>query len=90
MSEPITSWNEERCELSPVACGPLRDEPEEKPEGHPEAVWLGNRWWIPNDTWRSLRGILADSKLNMSEERARERTWELEHDARKFGFVSKP
>ena len=68
--------------------GPLCDEPAEKPEGQPNAMWLGNRWWIPNEEWRTLEGVLADSKLDTSEEKAKERAWELEHDARKFGHIS--
>ena len=55
------------------------------------ARWLGNRWWIPNEASRSLEGLLSGHpEHDTTRVRAEERAWELEHDERKLGAVSKP
>jgi hypothetical protein len=47
--------------------------------------------WDPNDDWRAARGMLSDhSEHDTSAMKAAERAWELEHDARKFGWSQKP
>jgi hypothetical protein len=51
------------------------------------SIWLGNRWWIDNDDWRSLRGILSDGP-DLNHARAEDRARELEHDERKFSPLS--
>lgn len=41
---------------------------------------------VPNEDWKSLRGILSDHpEHDTTRARAEERAWELEHDERKFG-----
>ena len=45
--------------------------------------------WKPNDDWRKLEGLLAHSVVDTSEQAAAERAWELAHDERKFGSVSR-
>jgi hypothetical protein len=47
--------------------------------------------WEPNNDWRSARGMLRDHpEHDTSKMKAAERAWELEHDARKFGWSQKP
>ena len=61
---------------------------EDKPEtiGGREPIWLEDRWYVPNDEWRSLRGILSGHpEHDTTAARKAEREWELEHDERKFG-----
>ncbi len=42
--------------------------------------------WVTNDEWRKLQGILSDHpEHDTSGMKAADRTWEEEHDARKFG-----
>ena len=68
--------------------GKLRVEPADKPEpvNGEEPIWLGNRWWIPNDDWRAMQGMLSGHPdHDTSKARHEEREWELEHDERKFG-----
>jgi hypothetical protein len=48
---------------------------------------LPKRTWVPNDRWQRGRGMLSDHpEHDTSEMKARERAWEEEHDARKFGW----
>jgi hypothetical protein len=62
-----------------------RDEKPEAVDGK-EPIWLGNRWWVPNDDWRKLQGILSDHpEHDTTAARHADRIWELEHDERKFG-----
>lgn len=63
----------------------VRDERPAAVDGK-EPIWLGNRWWVPNQGWRSLRGILdGHPDHDTSAQRKAEREWELAHDERKFG-----
>ncbi len=56
-----------------------------------EPFWLGNRWYVPNDDWRKMRGMLSGHPdHDTSKVRHEERVWEAEHDERKFGPFSKP
>ncbi len=90
MSEPVKTLESTALGSNPFTdlAGPIREAPAEKPEGHSDARWLGNRWWIPNENWRTLEGMLKDSGEDTSAEKARERAWELEHDDRKSGRIS--
>ena len=63
----------------------VREDKPETVDGR-EPFWLGNRWYVPNDDWRSLEGILSGHpEHDTTKARAAERAWELEHDERKFG-----
>ena len=49
---------------------------------------LPERTWVPNDEWRSLSGILHDHQdHDTTEMKRKDRAWEEEHDARKFGAL---
>ena len=77
-----------RLRLVSASPGELRVEPDEKPPSvdGKEPIWLGNRWWIPNDTWRTMQGMLSGHPdHDTSKVRHEERLWEAEHDERKFG-----
>jgi hypothetical protein len=51
-----------------------------------EVESFSNKPWVPNDNWRSLRGILSGHpEHDTSKVLHEERMWELEHDERKFG-----
>jgi hypothetical protein len=56
-------------------------------EGHPVNPRELPAWdWVPNDEWKRGRGLLSDHpEHDTSEMKARERAFEEEHDARKFG-----
>ena len=56
-------------------------------DGHPVQVRELPEWkWVPNEDYKKLRGILRDcSEHDTTEMKIRERAWEEEHDARKFG-----
>jgi len=56
-------------------------------EGHPVTPRELPEWnWAPNDEWRMLEGIFSDHPgHDTNEMKARERAFEEEHDARKFG-----
>jgi hypothetical protein len=58
--------------------------------GHPVQVRELPEWtWVPNDDYKKLRGILSGHpEHDTTEMKARERAWEEEHDARKFGRSS--
>ncbi len=57
-------------------------------EGHPVKPRELPEWnWVPNDEWKRGRGLLSDRPdHDTSEMKARERAFEEEHDARKFGW----
>ena len=56
-------------------------------EGHPVKVWeLPRLNWVPNERYMKLRGILSGhSEISTTEIKRRDREWEQEHDAQKFG-----
>ena len=42
--------------------------------------------WVPNERYKKLRGILSGhSEISTTEIKRRDREWEQEHDAQKFG-----
>ncbi len=57
-------------------------------EGHAVKLRELPEWnWVPNDEWKRGRGLLSDHpEHDTSEMKARERAFEEEHDARKFGW----
>jgi hypothetical protein len=58
--------------------------------GHPvKTRELPELKWVPNDEWQSLQGFLSDpADHDTTEMKARDKAFEEEHDARKFGRSS--